>query len=205
MAIVLRGSFFRYTGQMILNYKGMEDNASAFIRVLRIVLLVMTVAGIALIVTRDSWVPKVVNLILSYEEQGVLIKAEIPNGNVKDEDKIPTPMPIPSPRPGKVDTGVEGIVTIGPTCPVVRYPADPKCADKPYETTLVIASTLPGKGGGILVKTGKDGYFSQELVPGTYTIRTQQELMLPSLAPETFTVKQGQRAALNLVFDSGIR
>lgn len=186
---------------MNFDYKKWEDNASPFIRGLRIVLLVLIVLGVSLIVTRDRWVPKVVNYILSYEQPSAVIMAET-NGSGATEE-IPTPIPLP--RPGKVATGVEGIVTIGPTCPVVRYPADPKCADKPYETTLVISSDIPGKSGGILVHTDKNGYFSQELVPGKYTIRAQKELMLPSLTPETFEVFAGKRAALNLQFDSGIR
>lgn len=100
---------------------------------------------------------------------------------------------------------MEGIVTIGPTCPVVRYPDDGTCANQPYQTTLIIVSTLPGRGGGILVKTDSKGYFSKELTPGTYTINAQAEGKLPRLSPETFTVVLDKRVSLNLVFDSGIR
>ena len=148
-------------------------------KLVQIMLLVLIIIGVGLLLTQDKWVPKAVEHLLK-------------------EDAA-----VSETRPGKVDTGVEGIVTIGPMCPVMRE--DVPCPDKPFETTLVISSDLPGKGAGIVISTDKNGYFSQELVPGTYTIRAQSEGMMPSLSPVTFEVKSGKRASLNLQFDSGIR
>ncbi|HTK33346.1 MAG TPA: hypothetical protein VL335_02235, partial [Candidatus Paceibacterota bacterium] len=42
----------------------------------------------------------------------------------------------PSIRP--YDSGVHGTVMLGPTCPVMRNPPDPSCADKPYATLVVV-------------------------------------------------------------------
>jgi hypothetical protein len=108
-------------------------------------------------------------------------------------------------RPSKIETGVEGIVTIGPTCPVQRYPADPNCADKPYQTTFVLSSTLPGRATGVMIKTDANGYFSDAIPPGTYTLRAQSTAVMPSFNPVTFTVVNHKLTSLNLQFDSGIR
>lgn len=45
----------------------MENNSSSFIRVIRIILLVLIIAGIGLIFTRDSWVPTLVDYILKIQ------------------------------------------------------------------------------------------------------------------------------------------
>jgi len=184
-----------------------EYYPSSFLKVIQIFLLVLIIVGIGLLATQKIWVPKLVEYILSTEESLVTqipvvtqsISATTTN-TVKPESST-----TPVTRPGKIATGVEGIATIGPTCPVVRFPDDGSCADKPYETTLVIANNLPGKGGGILVRTNVQGYFSQELAPGTYTIRAQSETIMPRLSPVTFEVTSNERVSLNLQFDSGIR
>jgi len=49
---------------MCFNYKKWEDNSSTTIRVVRIVLLILIVIGITLLMTQDSWVPKLVDIIL---------------------------------------------------------------------------------------------------------------------------------------------
>src|SRR6185295_16627757 len=36
------------------------------------------------------------------------------------------------------ESGIRGAVLLGPTCPVVKEPPDEECADKPYETALVV-------------------------------------------------------------------
>ncbi len=131
--------------------------------------------------------------------------SHLPFGDVGGVCAVDDVTTTPVSRPGKIDTGVEGIVTIGPTCPVERIPPDPACADKPYPTTLVLASTVIGKNDGVLVTTDAQGYFSQELSLGTYTIRAQSNTMLPRLSPVTFTVVEHQVTSLNLQFDSGIR
>ena len=166
-------------------------HSTPLMKAIRIFLLVLIIIGICLLITRNMWVPKLVEHIVSKE-----------NGYQIINPIIPQP---PEVRAGKIDTGVEGIVTIGPTCPVVRYPDDGTCANRPYQTTLIIASDLKGKGGGILVRTDKNGYFSHELMPGNYTISAQSQTSMPRLAPVTFEVKLHTRVALNLIFDSGIR
>ncbi len=187
---------------MNFKWKNMEDNASPMIRKIRIILLVAIIIGIGLIATRDSWVPKLVDAILKADTSDTL-SLTITTDHPAATTSAPSVTPVA--RAGRVDTGVELIATIGPTCAVVRFPDDGSCADKPYQTTLVLASTIIGKNGGILIQTGADGYFSRELTPGTYTIRAQSSNFYPRLTPVTFTVTPHHLVSLNLKFDSGIR
>lgn len=101
--------------------------------------------------------------------------------------------------------GIRGSVTIGPTCPVERDPPDPACADKPYQASLIVSSTIPGGNGGKLVRTDAAGHFEQKLAPGTYTIRNASESVYPTLAPVTVKVAAGSWTQADLKFDSGIR
>lgn len=160
-------------------------------KAIRIILLILIVIGVGLLATTRYWVPSFVNQILAWEgvPQPVVV------------DTATTTPPQPEGRKGKIAQGVEGIVTIGPTCPVERIPPDPACADKPYKTKLIIG----GPATTLIIETGSDGYFSQELPPGTYTISAESRAMLPRLSPVTFTVKVNERTALNLEFDTGIR
>jgi hypothetical protein len=184
--------------------KNMENNSSRAIRAVRIILLVLIVVGIGLIVTRDMWVPNLVNYIVGTDsvvvEPGIVVPSPVASST-------PGPLikPSPVPEPSKMTSGVDGFATIGPTCPVMRIPPDPACADKPYKTTLVLASTIIGRNGGVLIFTDERGYFSHDLGPGTYIIRAQSSTQLPRLSPVSFTVKEGERVKLNLQFDSGIR
>ncbi len=100
-------------------------------------------------------------------------------------------------------SGIRGMVTIGPTCPVMREPPDPQCADKPYQASLRIKNQA-GKVV-IEVKTNKDGTFKFDLPPGQYTIENAAGGVMPSLSPVTVTVGQNGYQEVNLQFDSGIR
>ncbi|MCX6779276.1 MAG: hypothetical protein NTU97_03525, partial [Candidatus Magasanikbacteria bacterium] len=71
----------------------------------------------------------------------------------------------------KIDSGVEGVVTLGPTCPVVRV-GDTTCADKPYATTVqVIAVGSPKSSPFVTVKTDALGYYEIMVPPGDYALQ----------------------------------
>ena len=55
---------FKYFKNMTFLWKNIEDNTSPTIRAVRIILLVMIIVGLALIFTRDWWLPSVVNYLL---------------------------------------------------------------------------------------------------------------------------------------------
>ncbi|CAN5130770.1 hypothetical protein BH11PAT3_BH11PAT3_2070 [soil metagenome] len=173
---------------------------SRALKIIQIVLLVLIVIGIGLLATQKIWVPRLVQYLLK-DDQVSIIEPVIPVQPIPKPIQKPTSLPVPK----VMDGSVKGIVTIGPTCPVVREPADPNCADKPYKTTLVLSNTIIGRNGGMLVFTDENGVFTRTLSPGTYMIRSQNDAVYPRLTPVTFEVVQSKQTILNLQFDSGIR
>ncbi len=127
---------------------------------IRIFLFILIIIGIGLLLTQKTWVPKVVDYIISQEQPNEVIVA----------------------RPGRVDTGVEGIVTIG---------------GQPQQTALVIRSGTKE----IIVRTDAGGYFSQDLVPGNYTIGEGANSMSNVLRPISFKVELHKLVSLNLEFN----
>lgn len=108
-------------------------------------------------------------------------------------------------RSTRLDSGVKGVVTIGPTCPVERYPPDPACADRPYDA--LIKAT---RGGHTIARTrsGADGRFTLRLAPGRYRLRASS----PQAGPFPFTkdervvrVRSHRFTRVHISFDSGIR
>ncbi len=73
----------------------------------------------------------------------------------------PPASPVSTPAPSG-DSGVEGTVTIGPTCPVQRI--DSPCPDRPYEATIIV---LDGARRQVAeVRSAADGHFRVLLAPG---------------------------------------
>jgi len=171
-------------------------------KALRLFLLALILIGIGLLATTHYWVPNVVGTILKGETYPVAtsVVSTTTKAVITPSPSHTTPKPVPT-----VESGIDITATIGPTCPVQHMPEVPECADKPYQTTLVLASTIIGRNGGVLIKTDAAGHYSQDLGPGTYTIRAQSNDTPPTLNPVTFEVKDNARTTLNLEFDSGIR
>ena len=105
-----------------------------------------------------------------------------------------------TPAPG-LTTGIRGLVTIGPTCPVER--ADSPCPDRPYEATIQVLDT----GGNVVteVRSDADGRFEVELPAGTYTLHPVTGSTPPSARDQQVTVRQGEVTEVAVQFDSGIR
>lgn len=101
------------------------------------------------------------------------------------------------------DSGIEGTVTIGPTCPVVT--PDANCDDRPFAAELVIVE----RGTQRLVartRSGADGRFRVALAPGEYTILPATRGSGPPIgAPVDATVRRGAFTTVTVTFDSGIR
>jgi hypothetical protein len=100
-------------------------------------------------------------------------------------------------------TGVRGNAHVGPTCPVVRSPPDPNCADRPYAGTLVVESVGGTRIGTVTTDAG--GNFALALPPGSYRLRLEGNAVYPMLAPQPFTVRSDGWTTLDLALDSGIR
>ena len=101
------------------------------------------------------------------------------------------------------DSGIEGIVLIGPTCPVVVEGRD--CDDKPYVGEVRIVDRASRK----LVATarsGDDGRFRVSVAPGDYTLEPVANAGgLPFGKPIDVTVRPHTYETVTVSFDSGIR
>jgi hypothetical protein len=100
-------------------------------------------------------------------------------------------------------SGIEGLVTIGPVCPVERV--DTPCPDKPYQATIVVKD---GQGGeAARVQSGKDGRFRAALAPGAYTLAPQSSSQgsYPFAPEQQVEVQAGVFTTVSVQFDSGIR
>ena len=113
-----------------------------------------------------------------------------------------TVTPVATPTP--TSSGVRGTVLLGPTCPVMRDPPDPGCADKPYATTIQIYRT----GSSSVFATGKsatNGTFEISLPAGTYTLFASGGTVLPRCSPVDAVVGQTGYVTTNISCDTGIR
>lgn len=107
--------------------------------------------------------------------------------------------------PKTISSGVRGTVLLGPTCPVVQNPPDPRCADKPYQTRLVITTSDQSK----VIKefsSDADGKFYVQIPPGKYAIRTAAAAnILPYCAHDAFNVEADTFTDITVSCDTGIR
>jgi hypothetical protein len=103
------------------------------------------------------------------------------------------------------ETGIQGQVTLGPTCPVMRE-GDNSCTDKPYQTTVqIIEIGSPNSAPFATAETASDGTFFVELPPGKYAVQPIGGTPLPSCNTQEITVEEGVYSTVDLSCDSGIR
>ncbi len=126
-----------------------------------------------------------------------------------------TPAPAPAPAPEATTTptaagesGIEGVVLAGPTCPVERI--DSPCPDRSVPTTVWVYAGASETVVVAQVMTGQDGRFSQRLAPATYTLRgpcggTMMCPPYPRITPQTVTVSVGAYTVVTVHADTGIR
>lgn len=102
------------------------------------------------------------------------------------------------------NSGVRGTVLLGPTCPVVQEPPDPRCADKPYATSITVrrqnSTAIVAT-----IKSGASGTFEFSLPPGSYTIVATGGATLPRCSEKDVTVRPGAYETIILSCDTGIR
>jgi hypothetical protein len=100
-----------------------------------------------------------------------------------------------------IESGVEGRVTIGPICPVVRL--DQPCPDQPYRATLTELNPAGKKIAQI--RTDVNGLYRLALLSGDYNMHPESPNVMPHAQDQPFTVIAGQFTKLEIVYDSGIR
>jgi len=99
-------------------------------------------------------------------------------------------------------SGVEGYVLLGPTCPVERMPPDPRCAPRSYQTTIDIYQSSVQVA---TVSTDANGYFRAFLSPGSYELRARGGQVLPRCVPQSVVVPSTGFVAADISCDTGIR
>ncbi|MAF79909.1 hypothetical protein CL629_02390 [bacterium] len=104
------------------------------------------------------------------------------------------------------DSGVSGRVLLGPTCPVMKDPPDPSCADKPFVTTIqVIEVGSPKSSPFSVVESDKDGEYKVILPPGEYSLQAVGDIPFPRCEWGTVTIESSTMLELDLLCDTGIR
>ena len=110
----------------------------------------------------------------------------------------------PSPL-GAGQTGVGGVVTAGPVCPVEKNPPDPACAPRPVEGAILLFRDAAGKEVA-RTTTAADGTYFAELPQGFYVVVPQPAKgLLGTPGPQSVTVTEGAAVRLALGYDTGIR
>lgn len=103
-------------------------------------------------------------------------------------------------------SGISGTVMLGPTCPVERNPPDPECADRPYETEVVVYRAGDTTRVIASARSNAEGIYSFSLPPGQYVVGAGDgRSMLPRCTNESVTVPPAAYATANISCDTGIR
>jgi hypothetical protein len=108
--------------------------------------------------------------------------------------------------PQALDSGVQGVTMVGPTCPVQRENA--ACPDQPLANASL---TVTRQGSTAVVATGHsdaDGRFRISLVPGAYMLlpaNPSGSAVPPSAPARPFSVDPHAYTELTVRFDSGVR
>jgi len=103
-------------------------------------------------------------------------------------------------------SGIRGTIMVGPTCPVMQNPPDPKCADKPLETNVSIYRASDTTRSIVTTTSAKDGTFEASLPPGDYVVMSgPYGVPMPSCTDATATVGPNSYTNITVSCDSGIR
>ena len=99
---------------------------------------------------------------------------------------------------------IDGRVHAGPTCPVQKVPPDPDCADRPVAGAVLVVKTAAGVEVA-RATSAADGSFRITLPTGDYVLVPQPvQGYMGTAAPIPFHA-QGDGAALDVSYDTGIR
>ncbi|OGD67983.1 hypothetical protein A3I18_00135 [Candidatus Campbellbacteria bacterium RIFCSPLOWO2_02_FULL_35_11] len=100
-------------------------------------------------------------------------------------------------------SGVKGVISTGPTCPVIKNPPEPQCDDKPVQGEFIVKSVS----GEIEIKrftTDANGNFLVYLEPDQYSIWSVKPLGIHNQS-YLVEVTKDKISEYNISFDTGIR
>ena len=101
------------------------------------------------------------------------------------------------------DSGVSGVVTIGPICPVEK---NEPCSNQPYETSVqVIAVGSPKSSPFAVVESDKEGRYKAMLPPGVYTLQAVGGNSALRCESKNVSVEPSAMSTIDLSCDSEIR
>jgi hypothetical protein len=103
-------------------------------------------------------------------------------------------------------SGIRGRVLLGPMCPVMRDPPDSQCADRLFQTNLVL-TTLDGARIVKSFSSDINGVFQVSVAPGFYLIRSAPGgAVMPSCSKgEAVEVRANAYTETTVYCDTGIR
>ncbi len=106
-------------------------------------------------------------------------------------------------QPAPAGTGIQGVVQVGPTCPVERI--DSPCPPPPLSATVIVRDMAGQEV--TRVHSAADGHFKVDVAPGTYTVVGLNigSSTLPRPIPTSVTVILGTYVTIDVEYDSGIR
>jgi hypothetical protein len=108
------------------------------------------------------------------------------------------------------ETGLlEGVILIGPLCPVETVPPDPACQPtaETYKAYPLGVYSSDGTKKIASILSNLDGSYITELYPGTYKVVLEKEQQGPgsSNLPADITISSNDVTVLNINIDTGIR
>jgi hypothetical protein len=103
------------------------------------------------------------------------------------------------------NSGIQGTVMLGPTCPVEQIPPNSQCADRPYATQVSVARAVDPTHPVTVVQSDAQGAFQVTLSPGDYIVSAAGGNMLPRCSPVSATVSPNVYASVAVSCDTGIR
>lgn len=104
---------------------------------------------------------------------------------------------------------LEGVISIGPICPVERIPPDPGCLPtaETYKAYPVSVYTSDGTRKIAQINPALDGSFRTDLAPGNYLVILEkgQNRIGSSNLPVEVSIISMEKTSLNINIDTGIR
>lgn len=104
---------------------------------------------------------------------------------------------------------LEGVISIGPICPVERVPPDPACLPtaETYKAYPVSVFSSDGRRKILQLNPSLDGSFITELAPGNYLVVLDkaQNYIGGSNLPVEVSISTQDKTLLNINIDTGIR